>query len=119
MKKDTLIFAKAMLIRAAKTAAQVALGMFTVGQMFSEINWVQILSVAGVSAVYSILTSIVGGIPEAKTNGILYLKSGDTLGDQVRMRFDTPVEKITPGDTYTLKVVDYGEYIESEDDDNE
>jgi hypothetical protein len=116
MDRKSLIFIKSTAIRAIKTAAQVALGMFTVGQMFSEINWLQILSVAGVSAIYSVLTSVVGGIPEAKTDGILYLKPGEPEGDQVRMRFDTPAEKIASGDTYTLKIVDISE---SEDDDNE
>lgn len=52
------------LIRAVYTFAQTALSMITVGQAFFEVNWVNILSVAGVAAIYSILKSIVVGLPE-------------------------------------------------------
>lgn len=50
-------------IRAVKTFAQTALSMLTVGQAFIDINWINVLSVAGVAAVYSLLTSI-AGLPE-------------------------------------------------------
>jgi len=54
---------QAAVVRAIKTAAQTALTMITVGQAFFEINWVNVLSVSGVSAVYSIITSL-AGLPE-------------------------------------------------------
>ena len=50
-------------IRAVKTFAQTALSMLTVGQAFIDVNWINVLSVAGVAAVYSLLTSI-AGLPE-------------------------------------------------------
>ena len=50
-------------IRAVKTFAQTALSMLTVGQAFIDVNWMNVLSVAGVAAVYSLLTSI-AGLPE-------------------------------------------------------
>lgn len=50
-------------IRALKTFAQTAVSMVTVGQAFMEVNWINVLSVAGVSAVISMLTSL-GGLPE-------------------------------------------------------
>ena len=50
-------------IRALKTFAQTAVSMLTVGQAFLEVNWINVLSVAGVSAVVSLLTSL-GGLPE-------------------------------------------------------
>ena len=50
-------------IRALKTFAQTAVSMVTVGQAFLEVNWINVLSVAGVSAVVSLLTSL-GGLPE-------------------------------------------------------
>lgn len=50
-------------IRALKTFAQTAVSMMTVGQAFLEVNWINVLSVAGVSAVISLLTSL-GGLPE-------------------------------------------------------
>lgn len=55
-------------IRAGKTAAQVALSMLTVGQAVIDVNWLNVVSVAAVSAVISILTSI-GGLPEVKEDG--------------------------------------------------
>lgn len=54
---------KAAGVRAIKTAAQTALTMITVGQAFFEINWLNVLSVSGVAAVFSLLTSI-AGLPE-------------------------------------------------------
>lgn len=59
---------KAALIRAVKTAAQTALTMITIGQAFFEIDWISLLSISGVAAIYSILTSIVTGLPEVPEN---------------------------------------------------
>lgn len=56
---------KAAGIRAIKTFAQTAISMLTVGQAFIEVNWMNVLSVSGVAAVISILTSL-GGLPEVK-----------------------------------------------------
>lgn len=54
---------KAALIRAIKTAAQVALGMMTVGMAASEIDWLNMASVSAVAALYSLITSL-AGLPE-------------------------------------------------------
>ena len=59
-------FAVKALIRAVYTFAQTALSMITVGQAFFEVNWLNILSVAGVAAIYSLLNSIVVGLPEVE-----------------------------------------------------
>ena len=56
---------KAAAIRALKTFAQAALSMLTVGQAFIEVNWINVLSVSGVAAVISVLTSL-AGLPEVK-----------------------------------------------------
>ncbi len=53
-------WAKAAAIRAIKTFAQTAVSMLTVGQAFIEVNWQNVISIAGVAAVISILTSIAG-----------------------------------------------------------
>lgn len=58
-------WAKAALIRAAKTFAQTALAGITVGAAFADINWLSLVSVAGVAFVASILTSL-AGLPEVK-----------------------------------------------------
>ena len=52
--------------RALWTFAETALGMITVGQAFTEVNWVHIISVAGVAAIASFLKSIVISMPEMK-----------------------------------------------------
>ena len=61
--KDFLI---AALTRAIKTMAQTALGMITVGAALQAMDWGQICSVALVAGIYSILTSIVMGVPVPK-----------------------------------------------------
>ena len=56
-------WARAALIRALKTFCQTALSMITIGQAFIEVNWLNVVSVSGVAAVISILTSV-AGLPE-------------------------------------------------------
>lgn len=52
--------------RALWTFAETALGMITVGQAFTEVNWLHIISVAGVAAIASFLKSVVISMPEMK-----------------------------------------------------
>lgn len=59
-------FAKNALKRAVWTFAETAVGMITIGQAFTEVNWIHIFSVAGVAAIVSLLKSIVIGMPEMK-----------------------------------------------------
>lgn len=54
---------KAAAIRAIKTVAQTAVSMLTVGQLFTEVDWVGILSISAVAGIISILTSL-AGLPE-------------------------------------------------------
>ena len=54
---------KAAAVRAIKTAAQTALGMFTVGMAANEIDWVNVASVSAVAALASLLMSL-AGLPE-------------------------------------------------------
>ena len=56
---------KATAIRAIKTAAETALSMLTVGQLFIDVDWPAVLSVSGVAAVIAVLTCI-KGIPEVE-----------------------------------------------------
>lgn len=56
---------KAAGVRSAKTFAQVAVSMLTVGQAVLDVNWVNVLSVSAVAAIISILTSV-AGLPEVK-----------------------------------------------------
>ena len=63
----TIEWFKAAGIRAIKTMAQTALGMMTVGIAMEEIRWEYVGSVALVSGIYSLLTSI-AGLPEVSNN---------------------------------------------------
>lgn len=73
--KFTLEWLKAALIRALRTAAQVALTMLTVGMAINEVEWMKLLSVSVVAAVYSILTSIVTDLPEVGSDGTILFDS--------------------------------------------
>lgn len=54
---------KAAAIRAVKTIAQTAVSMLTVGQLFTDVDWLGILSISAVAGIISILTSL-AGLPE-------------------------------------------------------
>lgn len=56
---------KAALIRALKTVAQTAVSMLTVGQYFTDVDWLGIASIALVAGIISILTSL-AGLPEVE-----------------------------------------------------
>lgn len=56
---------KAACVRAAKTMAQTAVSMLTVGQAVMDINWINVISVSAVAGIVSVLTSM-AGIPEAQ-----------------------------------------------------
>lgn len=65
-KEYWLKWLKAAMIRAIRTMAQTALGMFTVGMAVEEVKWSYVASVAVVSGVYSLITSI-AGLPEVES----------------------------------------------------
>lgn len=65
IKNNTTEWIKAAGIRAVKTFAQTALSLLTVGQAFHEVSWLNVVSVAGVAAVISVLTSV-AGLPEVE-----------------------------------------------------
>ena len=69
MKWNWKEFAIAALIRAVRTFAQTGVSMIAVGAAFSEVDWIRVLSVAGVSFVLSILTSLATGLPEVEKTG--------------------------------------------------
>ena len=57
---------KAALVRAVKTVAQTAIALIGTGAVgFTDLDWLRILSVAGVAGLLSILTSI-AGLPEVE-----------------------------------------------------
>ena len=58
--------------RALRTFLQVILAVWTAGQLITEVDWRFLLMSAFSSAVYSLLTSIVAGIPEVQLADTLY-----------------------------------------------
>lgn len=110
--KFTWEWLKAALIRALRTAAQVALGMFTVGMAVHEIDWMHVLSVTVVAAIYSIITSIATDLPEldkgSKTpipDGSLVIDNADPDLYGVAVNFgQKTLEDIAQKDTVTLEV---------------
>lgn len=58
----------AALSRALRTLCQVFVSMIAVGSTISDVDWLNILSVAAVSAMLSIFTSVATGLPEADTS---------------------------------------------------
>ena len=65
MKVFTKEWFRAAGIRAIKTVAQTAVSMLTVGQMFTEVDWVGIISISVTAGIISVLTSL-AGLPEVK-----------------------------------------------------
>lgn len=53
-------------IRALKTFCQTAVSLITVGNMITDLNWVEIIGISLTSSVVSILTSL-AGIPEVES----------------------------------------------------
>lgn len=91
-------WAQAAAIRAIKTFAQTAVSMLTVGQAFIEVNWQNVVSIAGVAAVISILTSI-AGIGEAN-NGLSPLSAPATI--EIEEVDDEDLEEIDDDDLETV-----------------
>ena len=65
MSTKTKKWIKAALIRAIKTIAQTAVAMIGTATVFSEVNWLMILSGSLLAGLLSILTSI-AGLPEVE-----------------------------------------------------
>lgn len=57
-------FWKAAGIRMVKTAAQTSLALIPAAGMLQDVSWGVVLSTAALSALASLLTSIVTGLPE-------------------------------------------------------
>ena len=65
MSEKTKNWIKAALIRAVKTIAQTAVATIGTATVFSEVNWVMIVSASLLAGLLSVLTSIAGS-PEVE-----------------------------------------------------
>lgn len=100
-------FVIAALVRAVKTAAQVMLSMLTVGAAITSFNWVQIMSISATSFIYSILTSIVFGIPEGEYQGSLSFSKSEAKEDNVVtpvLKIDIPGNDLLTRNSVNIKV---------------
>lgn len=69
---NSIEFWKAAGVRALRTFIQVILAVWTAGQLITEVDWKMVLLSAFSAAVYSLLTSILAGLPEVNTLNTLY-----------------------------------------------
>lgn len=69
---NSIEFWKAAGVRALRTFIQVILAVWTAGQLITEVDWKFVLLSAFSSAVYSLLTSILAGLPEVNALNTLY-----------------------------------------------
>lgn len=74
---NNIEFWKAAGIRAIRTFLQVILAVWTAGQLITEVDWKFLLMSAFSSAVYSMLTSILAGLPEVQLADTLYSLDND------------------------------------------
>lgn len=58
MKQKIIAWAVDALYRAVKTFAQTAVGVLTGATLFSEVDWVMVLSASGIAAIASLLMSV-------------------------------------------------------------
>lgn len=58
-------FWKSACIRALRTFLQVILATWTAGSLITEVDWSFVLLSAGSAAIYSFITSVFMGLPEA------------------------------------------------------
>lgn len=75
-------FWKAAGIRAFRTFLQVILAVWTAGQLITEVDWKFLLLSAFSSAVYSLLTSILAGLPEVGLQQTFYDLDNDPEDDE-------------------------------------
>ena len=92
---------KAALIRAVRTAAQVALGMLTVGMTISQIDWINLLSVSAVAALYSFLTSVITDLPEIGNDGTVFIEDGMNIAG-ININLDP--DEVAKKNTLKLKI---------------
>lgn len=89
-------------IRALKTMAQTAGGVFVVGATVEEINIKWVISIAVVAGVSSLLMSI-NGLPELGSDGDLKITSSEDK-DLYSLELDTPLDALTHKKSITLKI---------------
>ena len=70
-------------IRALRTFLQVILAVWTAGQLITEVDWKLVLLSAFSSAVYSVLTSILTGLPEVDYEKHIHMSKDEPEDSEV------------------------------------
>lgn len=89
-------------IRALRTFLQVILGVWTAGQLITEVDWKLVLLSAFSSALYSVLNSILTGLPEVEYSQHVYMSAEEPPDSEVE---DYEVFDYGDGEEF----VEYGE----------
>ena len=66
-------FWKATAIRALRTFLQVVLAVWTAGTLITEVDWKMLLLSAVSASIYSVLTSLLTGLPEVEYSQHIYM----------------------------------------------
>ena len=68
-------FWKATAIRAVRTFLQVILAVWTAGTLITEVDWKMLLLSAVSASIYSVLTSLLTGLPEVDYEKHIYMSA--------------------------------------------
>ena len=80
---NNIEFWKAAGVRAFRTFLQVILAVWTAGQLITEVDWKFLLLSAFSSAVYSVLTSILTGLPEVDYEKHIHMSKDEPEDSEV------------------------------------
>jgi hypothetical protein len=70
-------FWKATAIRAVRTFLQVVLAVWTAGTLITEVDWKMLLLSAVSASIYSVLTSLLTGLPEVEYQQHIYMSADE------------------------------------------
>lgn len=70
-------FWKATAIRALRTFLQVVLAVWTAGTLITEVDWKMLLLSAISASIYSVLTSLLTGLPEVDYAQHIYMSADE------------------------------------------
>lgn len=76
-------FWKATAIRAVRTFLQVILAVWTAGTLITEVDWKMLLLSAVSASIYSVLTSLLTGLPEVDYEKHIYMSAEEPEDSEV------------------------------------
>lgn len=76
-------FWKATAIRAGRTFIQCILAVWTAGTVITAVDWRTVLLSAVSAAIYSVLTSILAGLPEVEYQQHIYMSADEPEDSEV------------------------------------